>query len=129
MRFSTLIATVLATATPAIVSAATKGTMGFALGTKMANGECKTQQDYEADFDAIKAASGLTLVRGYAASDCDMAKNAVPAAKAKGFKVMLGIWYVLSIPFAIFIHLSERNGWWEKDWTWNLIDMRTRYTY
>lgn len=89
MRFSA-IAVALA-ASPAIVSAA-KGTMGFALGTKQPGGECKTQQDYEDDFDAIKSASGATIVRGYAASDCDMAKNALPAAKSKGFKVVLGIW-------------------------------------
>jgi exo-beta-1,3-glucanase (GH17 family) len=90
MRFSA-VAAVLA-ASPAIVSAA-KGTMGFSLGTKMGNGDCKTEQDYSDDFDAIKSASGATLVRGYAASDCDMAKNALPAAKSKGFKVVLGIWY------------------------------------
>jgi hypothetical protein len=91
MRFSA-VAVALA-ATPAIVSAA-KGSMGFALGTKLGSGECKAQKDYEMDFDAIKKESGASLVRGYAASDCDMAKNALPAAKSKGFKVVLGIWYV-----------------------------------
>lgn len=91
MHFSTFIAALAAS--PAVVHAA-QGTMGFALGTKMGSGACKTQQDYADDFDAIKSASGSTLVRGYAASDCDMAKNALPAAKAKGFKVVLGIWYV-----------------------------------
>merc|ERR1712137_1446330 len=40
----------------------------------------------------IKSNSGSTIVRGYAASDCDMAKNALPAAKSAGFKVVLGIW-------------------------------------
>ncbi|KAL5120317.1 glycoside hydrolase 3 protein [Pleosporales sp. CAS-2024a] len=85
-------------AAPAVVSAA-KGTMGFALGTKLGSGACKTQQDYEQDFDAIKSNSGATLVRGYAASDCDMAKNALPAAKAKGFKVVLGIWADLQSSF------------------------------
>lgn len=89
MRFSTVAAALAAS--PALVSAA-KGTMGFALGTKVASGDCKTQQDYSDDFDAIKSNSGSTLVRGYAASDCDMAKNALPAAKSKGFKVVLGIW-------------------------------------
>lgn len=67
--------------------------MGFALGTKMGNGECKTQQDYVSDFEAIKKGTSATIVRGYAASDCDMAKNALPAAKSQGFKVVLGIWY------------------------------------
>lgn len=89
MRFSTVAAAILA-ASPALVSA--KGTMGFSLGTKKADGTCKTQQDYADDFDAIKAASGATLVRGYSASDCNMASIAVPAAKAKGFQIMLGIW-------------------------------------
>lgn len=89
MRFSALAAALAAT--PALVSAA-KGNMGFALGTKLSNGECKAQQDYADDFDAIKSGSGATLVRGYAASDCNMAKYALPAAKAKGFKVVLGIW-------------------------------------
>jgi len=88
MRFSAF-ATALAVA-PAAVSAA-KGTMGFALGTKEANGDCKTVQDYEDDFDVI-AASGAQLVRGYSASDCGFANNSLIAAKNKGFKVMLGIW-------------------------------------
>jgi glucan 1,3-beta-glucosidase len=89
MRFSAV--AVAMAAAPAIVSAA-RGNMGFALGTKLGNGECKSQQDYEQDFDAIKSASGASIVRGYAASDCNMAKNALPAAKSKGFKVVLGIW-------------------------------------
>lgn len=88
MRLST-VATALAVA-PAVVSAA--GTLGFALGTKLPNNDCKAQSDYEADFDAIEEASGAKIVRGYAAHDCDFAKNALPAAKKKGFKVMLGIW-------------------------------------
>lgn len=90
MRFSTVAASALAVG-PTIVSAA-KGQMGFALGTKMANGQCKAQADYEADFDAISSAAGAKIVRGYAANDCDFAKNSLPAAKMKGFKVMLGIW-------------------------------------
>ena len=90
MRFS-IVAAALAAA-PAAVSAAEKGKMGFALGTKIGSGECKTQQDYSEDFKMIKSNSGSTIVRGYAASDCDMAKNALPAAKSAGFKVVLGIW-------------------------------------
>lgn len=95
MRFSAVAAALAAT--PAVVSAA-KGTMGFALGTKMGNGACKTQQDYMDDFQAIKASSGSTLVRGYAAADCGMASLILPAAKQSGFKVVLGIWYASSSP-------------------------------
>lgn len=97
MRFSTFAAAALAAA-PAIVSAAEKGQMGFALGTKMPDESCKTQTDYEEDFDAIKTASGATIVRGYAAADCNMTEAILPAAKKKGFKVVLGIWYGTQMP-------------------------------
>ncbi|QIX02470.1 hypothetical protein AMS68_007987 [Peltaster fructicola] len=69
-----------------------RGTSGFALGTKKADGTCKYQADYEADFDAISANSDARIVRGYAASDCNNAQYILPAAKSKGFKVILGIW-------------------------------------
>jgi len=86
MRFS-LIPLALAAA-PVLVSAA--GTLGFALGDKKADGTCKTQPDYAADFKTISPVS--TIVRIYAASDCDTAANILPAAKAAGFQVILGIW-------------------------------------
>lgn len=77
------------------LSAATAaGTLGFALGDKKADGTCKFTSDYEADFDTIFKGSTARIVRGYAASDCDTAKEILPAAKSKGFKVILGIWYV-----------------------------------
>ncbi|CAK1355960.1 Glucan 1,3-beta-glucosidase [Cercospora beticola] len=87
---TTLAALALA-AVPAVL-AVEKGMHGFALGTKNPDGTCKFQTDYEQDFDAIKAASGSTLVRGYSASDCNCAQEILPAAKAKGFKVVLGVW-------------------------------------
>jgi len=74
---------------PAAV-AATSGTLGFALGCKKPDGSCKQTSDYEADFDALQPIS--KLVRIYAASQCDTAKNIIPAAKNKGFKVVLGVW-------------------------------------
>ncbi|KAI9790536.1 MAG: glycoside hydrolase 3 protein [Peltula sp. TS41687] len=83
------------TLAPAAVSAT--GRLGFALGTKLPYADfrrgdpyCKTTADYEADFDALKGYS--TLVRGYAADDCNFAQQVLPAAKNKGFKVILGIW-------------------------------------
>ncbi|KAF2771796.1 putative glucan 1,3-beta-glucosidase [Teratosphaeria nubilosa] len=83
--------TLLALASPAL-AATTKGRLGFALGDKTATGECKQQSDYEADFDAIKAQTGATIVRDYAASDCNSAATLLPAAKAKDFQVILGVW-------------------------------------
>lgn len=93
MRLSSAVAATLA-ATPAVVTAAgyQAGTLGFALGTKNADGSCKTQSDYEDDFDTISSSTSAKLVRGYAASDCNCAQNILPAAKAKNFQVILGVW-------------------------------------
>ena len=76
-------------ASPLAVSAA--GTLGFALGFNNADGSCKSQSDYEQDFDALKSVT--TLVRTYSSSNCNVAKSILPAAVAKGFKVILGVWY------------------------------------
>jgi glucan 1,3-beta-glucosidase len=89
MRLTSIAPVALAIA-PSLVSAA--GMLGFALGDINPDGSCKQQSDYEADFAAIAANTASKLVRGYAASDCNTAKNILPAAKAKGFQVILGIW-------------------------------------
>jgi len=80
--------TLLLAAAPALVAA--RGNLGFALGDKKADGTCKFQVDYEADFSTLSSTS--KLVRIYAASDCDTAKEILPAAKAAGYQVILGIW-------------------------------------
>ncbi|KAI9670559.1 MAG: glycoside hydrolase 3 protein [Alyxoria varia] len=89
MHFSTLAAAVIAAA-PSLVAA--EGQLGWALGTKHADGSCKYTADYEADFRAIKKESGSTLVRGYSADDCNFAQQILPAAKNTGTKVVLGVW-------------------------------------
>lgn len=90
MRRTTLITGLFLAFSPLLVSAA--GTLGFAMGDKKGDGSCKFQADYEADFDTIKSNSGSTIVRIYAASDCNTAQQILPAAKSKGFKVILGVW-------------------------------------
>lgn len=87
MRVSGLLPLILAAA-PAVVSA--RGTLGFSLGDKRPDGSCKATSDYESDFDNLKDLT--TLVRTYSATECDCAQNILPAAKNKGFKVVLGIW-------------------------------------
>ncbi|BCS25884.1 1,3-beta-glucanosyltransferase Bgt1 [Aspergillus puulaauensis] len=86
MRVAGLI-TLLAAAMPAV---ATRGTFGLALGNENPDASCKSTEDYKKDFDALKDLT--TLVRTYSASNCNTAKNIVPAAKAKNFKVVLGVW-------------------------------------
>ncbi|KAL5606711.1 hypothetical protein BROUX41_003107 [Berkeleyomyces rouxiae] len=90
MRFSSAAAAAIMAAFPAVVSA--DGMLGFAVGAVNPDNSCKSQQTYEAEFDAIAAASGSRIVRVYAAGQCDTAKNILPAAKVKGFQVVLGIW-------------------------------------
>lgn len=94
MHLSTITPLLLSIA-PSLISASS---LGFSLGTKNADGSCKYQADYEADFQAISTASGAKIVRGYSASDCECARYILPAAKAQGFKVILGIWYSTSTP-------------------------------
>ncbi|KFY08827.1 hypothetical protein V492_05873 [Pseudogymnoascus sp. VKM F-4246] len=89
MRFSTILPLALAAA-PAVVSAA--GSLGFALGDKKSDGSCKFQTDWAADFKAISAVQTSKIVRTYSASECNTAKEILPAAKAAGFKVILGVW-------------------------------------
>lgn len=88
MHFSTLLPVALA-----IPLVTASGKLGFALGDKNEDGTCKFQSDYESDFDTIGTVS--KIVRVYAASDCNTAKEILPAAKSKGFQVILGIWYVI----------------------------------
>jgi glucan 1,3-beta-glucosidase len=90
MRPTTSIASLMLVFCPFLISA--QGTLGFALGDKKSDGSCKFQDDYEADFDAIKSNSGSSVVRIYAANDCNTAQQILPAAKVKGFKVVLGVW-------------------------------------
>ncbi|KAI9656769.1 MAG: glycoside hydrolase 3 protein [Bathelium mastoideum] len=95
MRVSA-IATALAAAAPVAVLAqnpnALGAKLGFALGTKLADGSCKYTSDYEKDFDAISSQSGSKIVRGYSATDCNFAQQILPAAQNRGFQVILGIW-------------------------------------
>lgn len=93
------ISTILITlaATTKLVAAA--GKLGFALGVKMPDGSCKVKADYEADFDAIQKETGSTIVRIYAAGQCNTAQEILPAAKDKGFQVILGVWCVYTYTF------------------------------
>ncbi|KAI1335332.1 glycoside hydrolase family 17 protein [Xylariaceae sp. FL0016] len=88
MRFNSILASAAIAA--GTVSAA--GNLGFALGNKKSDGSCKEASDYEADFAALDSLTGSSTVRIYAASDCDVAKLILPAAKDAGFQVVLGIW-------------------------------------
>ncbi|KAG3181760.1 hypothetical protein PC129_g25386, partial [Phytophthora cactorum] len=66
---------------------------GFSLGANNAKGGCKTTADWKADFQAIKGwGKGFNAVHTYATSDCNTLANAVPAAKATGLKVLVGVW-------------------------------------
>ncbi|KAL8945424.1 MAG: hypothetical protein Q9211_000058 [Gyalolechia sp. 1 TL-2023] len=96
MHLSTTLSLALA-ASPLAVWA--RGTLGFALGARKPDGTCKTVADYAEDFDTLKGKAGSTIVRTYSVVDvnvpahrCEVAATILPAAKAKNFKVILGLW-------------------------------------
>jgi len=70
------------------------GRHGFAIGAATGTGgnDCKDQAWWEDDFDAIKTNTGSTLVRTYSSNQCNTSMHILPAAKAKGFQVILGVW-------------------------------------
>jgi len=84
MHYATLLLAVL----PSLAAAA--GKLGFALGAKNADGSCKTTNDYIEDFKVLAPHS--TIVRVYAAGQCNTAAAILPAAKKDGVQVVLGIW-------------------------------------
>jgi len=80
----------LAAISALLASAAAIGDLGFNLGVKDNNGNCKYTADYELDLDNI--ASYSKVVKTYAVSDCNTLQYLGPAAVDKGFQLMLGIW-------------------------------------
>ncbi|KAL8729902.1 MAG: hypothetical protein Q9166_004459 [cf. Caloplaca sp. 2 TL-2023] len=80
------------------VAVSARGNLGYALGARNRDGTCKTTNDYELDFDTLRTKGGSTMIRTYAVTDlslpsqtCNVASEILPAAKAKGFQVILGL--------------------------------------
>jgi glucan 1,3-beta-glucosidase len=66
---------------------------GFSIGANRADGACKWEADWKKDFQAIKSWNkGFNAVRLYSADDCNTLVKAVPAAKATGMKILVGVW-------------------------------------
>src|SRR5690625_4164621 len=105
MRFSNIVPFLLAAAAPVAVSAA--GKPGFSLGAQNPDGSCKQTSDYEQDFETLKPHA--KLVRTYSADQCDTAKNILPAARKKGFKVVLAVWLVSRIYFTVPSHVAYKR--------------------
>ncbi|ORY78538.1 hypothetical protein BCR37DRAFT_405367 [Protomyces lactucae-debilis] len=96
MRLSLLLSSSALLATAA---ASGTGALMFCLGVKKADGSCKFQADYALDFAALGPYS--KAVRIYSTSDCNTMQEIMPAAKAAGFKVLLGIWATDADHFAL----------------------------
>ncbi|BFZ56038.1 glycoside hydrolase 3 protein [Savitreella phatthalungensis] len=88
MLFVISLASLLTTA----LAASSAGQLGFALGSKRADGTCKNTADYAADLAVLSAHT--KLVRIYSVSDCETMKYLMPAAAASSpaVQVMLGVW-------------------------------------
>ncbi|KAI4282195.1 MAG: hypothetical protein L6R38_003107 [Xanthoria sp. 2 TBL-2021] len=98
MHLSTILSLALAVSPLAVLA---RGNLGYAIGARKPDSSCKSTTDYEADFDALNSKGGLggvKRVRTYAVVDnafpenlCQVASAILPAAKAKGFQVILGL--------------------------------------
>ncbi|VEU20381.1 DEKNAAC101293 [Brettanomyces naardenensis] len=87
MKFSlALLSTLALTAS----SVAAEGALGFNLGVKDNNGQCKSTSDYESDLNKLSPYG--KVVKTYAVSDCNTLQNLGPAAESEGFQLALGIW-------------------------------------
>ncbi|KAL8984548.1 MAG: hypothetical protein Q9205_001501 [Flavoplaca limonia] len=99
MHLSTTLSLALAVSPLTVLA---RGNLGYALGARKPDTSCKSTTDYAADFDALNSKGGLgdvKRVRTYAIVDtdpkfsgnpCPVASAVLPAAKAKGFQVILG---------------------------------------
>jgi len=72
---------------------------GFNLGANAADGSCKTTAQWKQEFIKIKSWSHapkakFNVAKLFATSDCNALINAVPAARATGFKLWVGVWNV-----------------------------------
>ncbi|KAE9377383.1 glycoside hydrolase family 17 protein [Stipitochalara longipes BDJ] len=77
----------------ALLSRANAYWKGFNVQATLADGTCKSQSDWEADFTTMKALPGaFTNMLVYASSDCDTLVHAVPAAIATGGQILVGVW-------------------------------------
>ncbi|TVY20102.1 putative glucan endo-1,3-beta-glucosidase eglC [Lachnellula arida] len=66
---------------------------GFNVQATLSDGTCKSQSDWENDFNLLKSLpGGYSSLRVYAASDCNTLANAVPAAVATGGQILVGVW-------------------------------------
>ena len=66
---------------------------GFNLGATLPSGACKTQADWNKDFQTLASLSGrFTSARLYASSDCNTLATAVPAAIATETMLLAGVW-------------------------------------
>ena len=63
------------------------------LGANLPSGACKSQADWQNDFQTLAGLPGhFTSARLYASSDCNTLANAVPAAIATGTTLLVGVW-------------------------------------
>ena len=77
----------------AAVSSANAAFKGFNLAGHLASGACRTENDWKLAFERLQTLpGGFPNVRLYASGDCDTLKNAVPAAKRTGTKLLVGVW-------------------------------------
>lgn len=86
MQFSSLLLPIVLLAS----SVAAVGELAFDLGVQAKSGDCKTADDYAADFKALSPYT--KKVRIYSAQKCNGLEILGKAAEAAGFSYYIGVW-------------------------------------
>ncbi|GME79205.1 unnamed protein product [Ambrosiozyma monospora] len=77
--------------TSAVSLVSALGQLGFDLGVRITETECKEASDYEDDLDAISP-YGVSTLKVFSASDCDTLEILGPIAEEHRFTISLGLW-------------------------------------
>jgi len=91
---------------------------GFNLGGNTKTGACKTIVDWTNEFKELKKFTGGDLsVKLFSTSDCNTLDNAIPAAKATGTSLWVGVWATDDAKFerekgALWRNLEVHGGDW-----------------
>lgn len=73
-----------------------------------ADGTCKTQGQVNSDFNSL---SGYSFVRSYG-TDCNQAETILKACRAKGLKLMAGVYDITQVTSSIQAIIAAANGDW-----------------
>ncbi|GMM28884.1 glucan 1,3-beta-glucosidase [Martiniozyma asiatica (nom. inval.)] len=79
--------------------------LGFNLGVKDNDGNCKTADEYKSDLDVLSSYS--KIIKTYSVSDCNTLEVLGPVVESEGFELTLGVWPTPSEKFQLEIETLQ----------------------